>query len=590
MVRCGSPEPVELVGDDDPVDHPVVDRRHRRLGRAGHRLVPQPPVARALLVRVRDDVPRDAEEPGGEPGLRRVEPVPAAPGLDEHLLRDVLGVRRRCRASAARRCARARTSAGTPRRSRPRRPRRTRRRAPRRPRRPGRAGAPGATSPRTRSRVRSRTAPHSSAPGRRSAQQLSRLPTDRLGRDDDVVRIVPDVAAERASAGHEHEPWRAGPVEPLVDGRPVLRDLLDGRRRGSACSLPSAVVTVTRRADAARPAASRTARCPSGALSTCAATTVAPAGSAGRGTELVPAGAVGVLGDLHLAVVAHPDRVDGHVDARRPGTTSRTGGGVAAAGWAPRVGVVRPGRRRGDGRGVGRGVAVGDGDAATAGSEAGSGPVHAVSRAERRAEDDDGREHACRDPGGARTPSRAATCWSCGQVSSAGAAVRRANPSPTRPATASAPSANGQAGVPPSDTSPTSPAFTPDGLPCRPLMVCVASASVAGDGGRAAPRVDDRVGALGDRHVGRAEQRGRRRAGRGHAGGDRAGGEVEHLLVRVGQVGDDGRAAGEDVDRRARRRRAGRSARPWPAAVVEMSLVNRVAVGAPAASRCATAV
>ena len=92
MVRCGSPEPVQLVGDDDAVDHPVVDGRHGQLGRAGHGLVPQPPVAGPLLVGVRDDVPGDAQDPGGEPGLVRVEPFPAAPRLDEHLLRHVLRV------------------------------------------------------------------------------------------------------------------------------------------------------------------------------------------------------------------------------------------------------------------------------------------------------------------------------------------------------------------------------------------------------------------------------------------------------------------------------------------------------------------
>src|SRR4051794_18629459 len=38
---------------------------------------------------------------------------------------------------------------------------------------------------------------------------------------------MPDVAAGPATAGHQHQPRRAGPVEPLVHGRALLRDLLD---------------------------------------------------------------------------------------------------------------------------------------------------------------------------------------------------------------------------------------------------------------------------------------------------------------------------------------------------------------------------
>ena len=102
------------------------------------------------------------------------------------------------------------------------------RRAPRRPRRPGRAGA-GATGQRTRARVRSRTAPHSSAPEDGALRHQVTLPTDRLGSDDDVVRIVPDIAAERASAGHEDEPWRRRTGR--TTGPPARRPSGSSRRR-----------------------------------------------------------------------------------------------------------------------------------------------------------------------------------------------------------------------------------------------------------------------------------------------------------------------------------------------------------------------
>ena len=60
-------QPVQLVGDDDAVDDPVVDGRTGTSAAPADRLVPEPAVAGAALVGVRDDVPRDAEQPGGQP-------------------------------------------------------------------------------------------------------------------------------------------------------------------------------------------------------------------------------------------------------------------------------------------------------------------------------------------------------------------------------------------------------------------------------------------------------------------------------------------------------------------------------------------
>src|SRR5690606_8876904 len=63
----------------------------------------------------------------------------------------------------------------------------------------------------------------------------------------------------------------------------------------------------------------------------------------------------------------------------------------------------------------------------------------------------------------------------------------------------------------------------------------------------AAPRVDDGVHALLDGHVDRAED-GLGRPGGRDGGRDGAGRQVEALLGAVGEVGDDGLTAGEDVD------------------------------------------
>ena len=167
-------------------------------------------------------------------------------------------------------------------------------------------------------------------------------------------------------------------VEPLVHRRSVLRQLLD--RHDTV--LVDAAVGGRDRHDGPDPDVTELRELPDARLD---AVDVrrddGRSGGVGRGgPEPVPAGAVGVLGDLHLAVVADPDGVDGHVDphVRHGEPHGRWGGGDRWAEGRVDHGDGRPCRA---GRGVGRGVAVEDGDAATTGPEAGSGPVHAVSRA-----------------------------------------------------------------------------------------------------------------------------------------------------------------------------------------------------------------
>ena len=224
----------------------------------------------------------------------------------------------------------------------------------------------------------------------------------------------------------------------------------------------------------------------------------------------------------------------------RSGDSSRTGAGGATTG-------VAEGRRR----------RAPTGPAGVGGASAASDPggrrratavgVAASGRCTRSAGAAARSEHGARPRAGTRSPGRGITGpTSVRPVSSAGRRRRRAatrEPAPIRAGDAQPAIANVHAGVP-SATSPTSPAFTPTGC-CAGRRWSAWRAR--GWRPRAAPRVDDRVGALGDRHVGRAEDAGVV-VPAATTGARPSGGEVEHLLVRVGQVGDDGRGAGEHVD------------------------------------------
>ena len=79
-----------------------------------------------------------------------------------------------------------------------------------------------------------------------------------------------------------------------------------------------------------------------------------------------------------------------------------------------------------------------------------------------------------------------------------------------------------------------------------PLIVWTASFRLPSVG--AAPGVHDGVDALGQVEVGGADHH-LVGAGEDHVGGDRAGGDVGAVLLRVGQVGEDRVATGPHVDR-----------------------------------------
>ena len=283
------------------------------------------------------------------------------------------------------------------------------RRAPRRPRRPGRAGAwRRAADP---ARVRSRTAPHSSARRRSDAlHQCHGYATDRLGRDDDVVRIVPDVATERATAGHEHEPRRAG--RGRTTGPRAPRPSATFSTVDDAVLVRAAVGTRHRHrgADADVPQPRELPDAGRARLSTWAATTVEPAGSAGAGPNWYQPARSASSGICISPSSLDPDRVARSCRSRR-----RARRAARAAGVAPRPGGAEGGvvRRATDGDGAGSRSwrRRGGGDATTDRSGAGSGPVQRAPD-ERRLRTS-GASDAGRGPGRARSPSRASAYRSC---------------------------------------------------------------------------------------------------------------------------------------------------------------------------------
>ena len=248
--------------------------------------------------------------------------------------------------------------------------------------------------------------------------------------------------------------------------------------------------------------------------------------------EAVPAHAVDVVGDGHLAVGVDPDRVDGGVDAEcrdlqphRRGAAATAGAGEASPGGdaGPAGGSAEPGAV------VGAGRASSTGAPAVAGGRVSSHAVGApIARARPRAVDGGGGSHLDRPRSAAGAGQAEAAD---GRDQETGHRQRH-----ERRGQAVVDQAAGAAG----DTGRR-------GVQTGDRLDGELVAGVTGT-----PRVDDGVRALGQVQVGRAERDGVG-AGEDDVGGDGAGRHDQRGLVRVGQPGSDHGAAGPHVDGRGRR-------------------------------------